>query len=344
MVTVAQDRNYELFDNYTPIMRYQDGMNFEEWQKTARAKLYDLLGMNKYVKCDPDFHIEHKKVTDEYTEYRFTIQSEENYYLPVVMRIPLGMETGKHTLLMCLQGHSTGFHISLGIPIYDDDEETISGGDRDFCVRAVKEGYITLAIEQRGFGECKGDDDYPKGCHLTSMVAMLNGRSTLGERAWDVSRVLDAVLENFDMIDESKICLMGNSGGGTATYYTCCLDERISLCMPSSAVCSWDMSTGVKRHCTCNYVAGLARYFDMGDMAGLIAPRKLIIVHGVTDVGFYKPGVDKCYEIAEKLYFAAGVPQNCDLVTGPFGHRFYADLSWPVVHKMMGTKSKMEVE
>ncbi|MBR2931058.1 MAG: hypothetical protein IKC32_07495 [Clostridia bacterium] len=342
MISIAEHKNYELLTGITPAMRYADGMDFSEWQKTARAKLFDILGMNKYEKCDPLFNIEYKTETDTYTEYRFTVQSEPNYFVPSVMRIPKGMETQKNPLMLCLQGHSTGFHISLGKPIYEDDEITISGGDRDFCVRGVEEGYVCVAIEQRGFGECKGGEELPRGCHLTSMAAMMSGRSTLGERAWDVMRVLDAILEHFDFIDEEKICLMGNSGGGTATYYTCCVDERISLCMPSSAVCSWDMSVGVKRHCTCNYVAGIAKYFDMGDLAGLIAPRKLIIVHGITDVGFYKPGVDKCYDLAEKMYDVAGVPQNCDLVTGPFGHRFYADLSWPVVHKMMGTVSKKE--
>lgn len=342
MVTIAEHRNYELYNDYVPKMRYTPDMDFGEWQKKAREKLSELLGMDKYERCAPEFNIEYKREEDTYTEYRFTVQSEPNYYVPVVMRVPRGKEVGKHPIILCLQGHSTGFHISIGKPIYDGDEETISGGDRDFVVRAVKEGYIAVAIEQRGFGECKGDETLPRGCHLTSMVAMLNGRSTLGERAWDVMRVLDVLLEEFDFIDESKICLMGNSGGGTATYYTCCLDERISLCMPSSAVCSWDMSVAVKRHCTCNYVAGIGKYFDMGDFGGMIAPRKLIIVHGITDVGFYKPGVDKCYAITEKLYEAAGVPQNCDLVTGPYGHRFYADLSWPVVHKMMGTVSEME--
>ena len=61
---------------------------------------------------------------------------------------------------------------------------------------------------------------------------------------------------------------MGNSGGGTATYYAACLDERISLAMPSCAVCSWDQSIAVKRHCACNYVPYIANYFDMGDMGG----------------------------------------------------------------------------
>ncbi len=336
MVMTAEHKNYYLHKDNVPLLRYDGKSDFSEWQKTAKAKLRELLGFDNYKLCDPKFNIEYREVKDDYIEYRFTIQSEENYYCPVVMRVPTGMETGKHPVMICLQGHSTGFHISLGIPRVEGDEVTIAGGDRDFVVRAVKEGYIGVAIEQRCFGECTGLDRLGGNCNLSSVVAMLSGRTTIGERSWDCMRTIDALLEHFDFVDPDKICLMGNSGGGTATYYTACLEERIALAMPSCAVCSWDMSVAAKRHCTCNYVPNIAKYFDMGDIGGMIAPRKLVIVHGITDVGFFKPGVDKSYNIVKASYESAGCPENCDLVTGPDGHRFYADLSWPVVHHMMG--------
>ncbi len=328
-------KNYEIISGITPEFRYDGEVDFATWQKNARAKLSDLLGMGKFEKCDPEFNIEYKTETEDYTEYRFTIQSEPGYYFPSVLRVPHG-KVGKQPLMICLQGHSNGFHISLGKPIFPGDEEDINDGDRDFCVRAIKEGYATLAVEQRNFGECSGMEEAGTNCYQSTFRAIMHGSTTIGERVWDTSRVIDAILEHFDMIDPDKICLMGNSGGGTATYYAACLEERIALAMPSCAVCSWDQSIAVKRHCLCNLVPDIANYFDMGDMGGMIAPRKLIVVHGVTDVGFYKPGVDKSYALIKNWYEVAGVPMNCELVTGPAGHRFYADLSWPVVHKMMG--------
>lgn len=106
MGSIAEDKNYSLFSDYIPKMRYTPDMDFAEWQKTARAKLADLLGMNLYKNCEPKFNIEYKKETETYIEYRFTIQSKENYYVPSVMRVPRGMEVGKHPLLLCLQGDS----------------------------------------------------------------------------------------------------------------------------------------------------------------------------------------------------------------------------------------------
>lgn len=328
-------KNYEIVAETMPKLRYDGTSDFADWQRRAKEKLSELLGMNRFTKCDPKFNIEYKTEYEEYTEYRFTIQSEEGYYFPSVMRVPQGKEVGKSPVVICLQGHSNGMHISLGNPKYPGDEASISGGDRDFVVRAVKEGYIGVALEQRNFGECNGKDTPGTNCFESSMRALMTGRTTIGERVWDVMRLIDCLLQNFDFIDPDRICLMGNSGGGTATYYTACLEERICLAMPSCAVCSWDESIAVTKHCACNYVPNIANYFDMGDMGGMIAPRKLIVVHGVLDNIFRKAGVDRTYELIEKSYVAAGCPENCDLVTGPEGHRFYADLSWPIVHRMM---------
>jgi len=325
-------KNMELIRNLTPSMRLKEGQSFTEWQEAARNKLAELLGIPSMKKCDSMFNIEFTKEFDTFTEYRFTIQSEENYFLPAHLWIPKGIE-GKIPVCICLQGHSTGMHISLGRPKFEGDAETISGGDRDFAPQIVKEGFCALAIEQRNFGECGGTEKGPN-CYVSTMAALLNGRTTIGERVWDTSRILDAVLEHFDVIDPENIYCMGNSGGGTATFYIACMDQRISIAMPSCAVCTYKDSIVAMNHCSCNFIPNIAKYFDMGDLTGLIAPRKFILVHGVKDSIFPEKGVYETFEIAKKMYAAAGVPDYCRLVSGEEGHRFYAAKSWPVLHEL----------
>ena len=326
--------NLKHIERVKPSLRYDGTIPFEDWKKAAKEKLCELLGMDKIERCEnAAFAIEYTKELDGYTEYRFTVQSEPGYTVPCVMRVPKKKE-GKVPLIICLQGHSTGFHISLGTPIYEGDEKLISGGDRDFCVRAVQEGFAAVAIEQRNFGERRVENGH--GCQLSSHAALLVGRTTIGERVHDVSTVIDALTENFDFFDKDNIMLMGNSGGGTATYYTACLDERIKVAMPSCAVCTYKASIGAMFHCACNFIPNIAMYFDMGDLAGLIAPRKLIVVNGRNDDIFPADGVEESYEIIKELYKTAGAPDNCALVTGEGGHRFYADDAWPVLHKMSG--------
>ena len=328
--------NLEIIKNIKPSMRYDGTLSFAEWQKAAREKLRELLGMDNIGRSEnTNFTIEYVKEEEDFTEYRFTLESEPGYVFPSVMRVPKS-SGGKLPLVICLQGHSTGFHISLGNPIFPNDVKSISGGDRDFVVRGVKEGYVSVAVEQRNFGECGGHPE--KGvpqCHVSSMSAIINGRTTIGERAHDVSCVIDALCEKFDFIDTDNIILMGNSGGGTATYYTACLDERIKLAMPSCAVCTYKHSIAAMEHCVCNFIPNIANYFDMGDLAGLIAPRKLVVVNGREDDIFPDEGVRESYEVIKKMYEAAGVPDSCALVTGDGGHRFYADPAWPVVKRLM---------
>lgn len=329
--------NLRRIENLKPSMRYDGTENFFAWQKRAKEKLAELLGMDKLVRCPAELAVEHRTETEEYEEIRFTFQSEPGYRVPAVLRVPKSKEKGTAPLVVCLQGHSNGFHISLGKPFFDGDENTIKGGDRDFAVRIVKEGFAALAIEQRNFGECGGKEKGGTYCHVSSMSAIIQGRTTIGERVWDVSRALDAVTESFsDLVDTDEIMCMGNSGGGTATYYTACLEERIKLAMPSCAIATYKSSIAAMFHCVCNFIPHIAEYFDMGDLAGLIAPRKLVIVNGRYDDGFPDAGARECFDIAKSLYEAAGVPGECALVTGPEGHRFYADIGWAKAHELLG--------
>ena len=338
MTMIPKEINHKAAIEISPSMRYDGNESFKAWQTRAKEKLRELLGIDEILKNKPEsdsFNIEYVKEEDEYTEYRFTLSSEKGYYFPSVMRVPKGV-SAPMPLCVTLQGHSTGMHISLGTPKFPNDEISISGGDRDFVRRALKEGFCAVAIEQRNFGECGGDEETGEPqCTVSALAALISGRTTIGERAVDTSCVIDALLKNFDFIDENRIVLMGNSGGGTATYYTACLDERISLAMPSCAVCTYKDSIAAMHHCACNFIPNIAKYFDMGDLAGLIAPRKLVIVNGLNDKIFPNNGVLESFEVAKSLYAAAGVPDLVSLVTGPEGHRFYADLAWPKAHELL---------
>lgn len=325
--------NLDIMDSMTPALRYDGKQDFNEWKKELRAKLVELTGYDTFKKCDPKFTIEYEKTTDTYREIRFTLQSEEGYVFPSVLRVPLGVE-GKIPVVICLQGHSTGFHISLGQPIYPRDQASISGGDRDFAVRIIKEGYAALAIEQRNFGEAGGAGENGPDCYISTMTALMLGRTTIAERVWDVSCAIDAIEEHFDFLDADKVYCMGNSGGGTTTFYAACLEERIKMAMPSCSVCTYRDSIMPQHHCSCNFIPNSAKYFDMGDLTALIAPRKLIIVNGKEDVIFPDKGVKETFEITKKMYKLAGAEDNCALVTGEEGHRFYADASWPVFKKL----------
>lgn len=326
----------ELMKNISPQLAYKEGEEFKAWQAKARNTLERLLGL-PLPKTEPNVRVEYERKTEEFLEKRFIFTSEGNVDVPCHLLIPKSdkAEDKKvYPLVICLQGHSKGMHISLGRAKYPGDEQSIAG-DRDFAIQAVKEGYAALAIEQRCFGERGGTSDGPN-CYQSTMSALLLGRTTIGERVWDISRAIDVIEKYFPEIDSSRIACMGNSGGGTITYYAACLDERIAVAMPSCAVCNYVDSIGTLYHCSCNYIPGIYKYFEMGDLAGLIAPRPLIVVAGRKDDIFPIAGVQRSFERIKELYRAAGAEDRCRLVIGEGGHRFYARESWPVFRDLSG--------
>lgn len=328
----AYEHSKELMQKSTPLMSYGGG-NFQEWRTRARNKLSMLLGMDKFEKVDPLFNVEYQKKIDGATEIRFTYQSEADYRVPCHLLLPDGIKNPP--LMICLQGHSKGMHISLGRPKFEGDEQSISEGDRDFCVRAIKEGFAAISLEQRNFGECGGDENGPR-CYESTMTALIMGRTTIGERVWDISRLIDVIEKEFaDKIDIKNICCMGNSGGGTATVYVSALEDRITLAMPSCAMCTFKDSIGAMTHCACNYVPKISEYFDMNDLMAMGYPKYFIQVSGIDDPIFPLFGAEQVFEKGRLAYEASGEGHRCTLVKGKGGHRFYADDAWPIVHKYL---------
>ena len=324
----------QLMQQIIPGMRYQAGEDVSAWQEKARAKLREVLGLPLPVGED-NFRIEWTKDDDPlWTEIRFTFSSEPGMELPCHLVLPKGC-TGKIPLAICMQGHGTGMHISLHRVKFPGDEDDFDG-DRDFALQAVKKGWAALAMEQRAMGECGSKPDGHPNCNHPALQAILLGRTLIGERCHDVSRAIDMVEKHFPMIDMDRICMMGNSGGGTTTIYATALDTRIKAAMPSCAMCGYYASIGAMQHCNCNYIPGIMKHFDMGDLAAMIAPRPLTVVNGVTDASFPIESAKEQVAIARVVYELLGAGDKIAHVIGPEGHRFYAAPAWPVFDQLTG--------
>ncbi len=322
-----------ILKNRKPILSFDPSANYDAWKIKVKETFEELLG-DEPERVALNTTVEWEKERDAYIERRIVFDTEPRASVPCHLLLPKGGKA-PYPVVICLQGHSSGMHISLGRAIFEGDEDLISGGDRDFALQIVREGYAALVLEQRGFGERKCDEKILKGnttCAHPAMVASLIGRTMARERAWDVSRAID-MLETLPEIDKDHIALMGNSGGGTATYYTAAIEPRIKVAMPSCAVCAFDHSIGIMRHCDCNYIPRMAKYFDMGEVACMIAPRPLIVVAGEKDHGFLIEGTKKVFSVIQEIYKKEAAPENCKLIVGPEGHRFYADLSWDTFRK-----------
>ena len=330
------DFHKKLAKNIEPAMSYKGG-DILNWQEDAKENLSELLGLDKIKKCaDNNFNIEYETSENGVKEIRFTFQSEEGYNIPCHMLIPENVE--KPPFMICLQGHSKGMHVSLGVEKHIYDRKSIEN-DSDFARRAVKEGFAAVAMEQRNFGELSYDLDmgWLPPCTYSGLSALTLGRTTVGERVWDVMRLIDLLFDKFsDKFDFDNLGCMGNSGGGTATAYAGALDERIKISVTSCAMCAFDASINAVPHCVCNYIPKIAEYFEMGDLITMTYPRKFVQVSGIEDKDFPIEGCRRVFNEGKKVYFENGKSDKCIMVEGNGGHRFYADSTWPHIHKLTG--------
>lgn len=336
---IAMDKCHEeIIKNRKPLLAYDETKDFDTWRELVREMLNDVLGDMPEERCDLNIRVEWEQEHETFFEKRILFTAEQYVDVPCHLWVPKDVKL-PCPVVICLQGHSTGMHISMGRAIYPGDEERVKGGGRDIAVQAIKEGYAALVVEQRALGERKSEamlqfaPNADCTCPHVAMTAQLLGRTLIGERCWDISRAVDLIETMPEVLDSKKIVLTGNSGGGTATYYAACIEPRITMAVPSCSICSFKHSIVWKRHCVCNYVPRIAKYVDMGELACLIAPRPLVILAGVKDHGFHIDGSREVFEVVQKIYDKVGAGDKCRFCEGDGGHEYYPALAWPLIHK-----------
>jgi dienelactone hydrolase len=311
----------------------------EAWQGEARPALRTLIGLEA-IQASARGHratveLGEPEAMDGYTRQLGLLHSEPSVSIPFWYLQPGG--AGPHPLGVFPHGHEDrGMDTYVGL--YHDEEKRhkIEREERDVAVQAVRQGFIALAPNTRGFAPANVPDitarHGARNCRSQLIHCLLAGRTAIGERVWDLSRLLDWAL-SLPEVDASRVLMMGNSGGGVATVYTAACDTRVKVAVPSCSFCTLVGQDGVVHHCDCNTVPGILAWGEFCDVAGLIAPRPLLIVNGRQDALFPLAEVDRAVEGVCSIYAAAGVPERFAHRYGEGGHRFYADLMWPFIRK-----------
>ncbi len=138
-----------LLRGVSPHCRYREDASPAEWRQEARRTLIQLLGLKLIPAEKRDARVLDRREEKDWEEFRLSLPTEPGYESLMHLLLPKGVS--HPPVVICLQGHSTGMHISLGRPHYPGDEEDIAG-DRDYALQAVRNGFAALTIEQRGFG------------------------------------------------------------------------------------------------------------------------------------------------------------------------------------------------
>lgn len=324
-----------LLASQKPLYRY-DGGDLAIWRRAWRARLKRLLGQWPRERCSLSPKILWTRNNALGTIEKLVFTAEPHADVVAYLCLP-AQAAAPYPVMICLQGHSTGMHLSIGVKAEDESQTMSVAGDRDFALGCMQRGWAALCVEQRSFGE-RAEKLQEKTasynvCHDAYVQALMLGKTLLGERVYDVERAIDYLLTRPE-IDAKRIGVLGNSGGGTVAIYAAALLPRLKYAMPSCAFGSFAGSKMSLYHCACGYVPNMLQYGEMADVAGLIAPRPLVVVAGREDPIVPLPCVKEGFAQLQKIYHAAGAAAQCQLVIGGEGHRFYAEAAWNVLLKL----------
>lgn len=336
----AADRRAFAFDP----ARHGDGA---AWRAAARPELRRLLGLDRMRDeaggFRPSVALNAPEELDGYTRTRGVLHAEPEFRVPFWHLRPPG--PGPFPVALFPHGHyrQHGMDYAVGLAATDETREKIAREDRDVAVQAVRRGFAAIAPATRGFAPAVVPDVTARhgtsDCRSHAVHALLAGRTAVGERVWDLERLLDWALAQPD-VDPSTVLIMGNSGGGVASLYAAACDPRITIAVASCSFCTFVGGDGAVRHCDCNLVPGMLRFGDFPDVAGLIAPRALLVVHGREDALFPPEDTERAVAALRRIYGAAGAAARFRHAFGAGGHRFYADLMWPFVEDARGARRK----
>lgn len=237
---------------------------------------------------------------------------------------------GKLPAILACHGHGNyGKDAVMGISTDGDRRSNISTHNYDYGLQMAKAGFITIAIDWRGFGE-RDDRRFPfcvnvgprDLCNLHYIRASLLGMTVLGMDVHDGMCAID-YLCSLDYVDSQRIGVMGLSFGGTMTTWMALIDERIKA---ADIICYSDMFSKFAfrdiNFCGSQITPGLFELCDIPDLHGLIAPKPLLIEIGTYDECFSVDSAMKCFCEVEKIYKSAGAKSKLELDLFEGGHRF----------------------
>lgn len=323
--------------------RQSDGEDPAKWQAMARTKLAELCGYDTGRETPNIVNEATVPLEDGLTRRVVYLHAGAALDIPVSIVFD-GNVTNSKGCMICLQGTNSGAHLSWGETRLPADPLKIAAGG-DFARQAVARGYIAICVEQRGFGERR--ELAIKGA--TSSVTAANhayllGRSLVGERASDVSTVVDWLESGPAEVpgDTGPIYVMGSSSGGTSAVYAAALDERLSGVIASGCI-GYIGETILQRYNEGQAVVpGILNYFEFDDVVSLIAPRPFVGVSGQSDHIFPFEGCDQVVQSAADLYRALGAENSLTAVSGTGGHRFYPEIAWPAFEQVLRADNQVD--
>jgi len=196
---------------------------------------------------------------------------------------------------------------------------------RAYAIELARRGYVTMAVDQMGFGVQGGRREYAE---VYAEFYERYPEWTVDDRhLLDHQRALD-VMESMAWVKKGSFGAIGNSLGGRGVMYLTGLDERIGVAVSSMGIFPHlrgvvhPRSLNIPRLLNLNEGNMLKRApWDYQDLIAMCAPRALLVLeahndHCNPDVW---PGM-QCFYWGSEVYKLLGHPERLTMITHGEGH------------------------
>jgi hypothetical protein len=342
--------------DFNPRFAFNDdfGRDFASWQSNLLKELKKVLGvMPEKAELNPQVLWEVQE--DGLIKRKVVLQLEEYMSVAALIYIPVDALKRPAPAILCNHGHGRfGKDSVMGITSNFDGRraEEIKQFNFDYGLQMAKRGYVTMAIDWRGFGERSdnsdpymADDKYPypgrDKCNVHFIRGSLMGINLLTLDVFDAMRCID-YLCSLNCVNKDKIGAMGLSFGGTMTTWISLLDERIKAAdIICYSCCFKNFAIKEANFCGSQFVPGLFELCDVPDLQGLIAPKPLLAEIGLYDKCFNIEDALECSDKVKKIYKAAGASEKYEVDLFAGDHQFSGKKAFEFFDKNL--KEIMEV-
>ena len=297
-----------------------------KWRRTAHTKYMELLGeFPTPVDLAPE--VIYSIVEDGLIRERVIFDSEEFMSVPCVVLRRIDMPADRRgRAIICSHGHGPfGKEPVAGNGTRPELRANMALHHYNYGQEMARRGFLAICPDLRVFGERNdGGSPYPgkDPCNVHFIRGMILGIYTLTLNIWDIKCCVD-YLQTRPEIDPERIGMMGLSQGGTMTTFTTAAEPRIVAADIIGYINPWERF-GINRanFCGSQIVPDIFKYFDTHDIAGLIAPRPLLLEAGIHDTCFPIEDQLKGIEGVRRIYKAAGVENRLWVDVHPGEHAF----------------------
>ncbi|HYI58381.1 MAG TPA: acetylxylan esterase [Microlunatus sp.] len=291
----------------------------EEWRTTATRRLTDLLALPT-DRTDGELIFTGKAIGDG--EPQLITLATDDGDVPCWLLAP-STERRLDAAVVAVAGHGP-----RGIDALIDPRPDVDDFHGGLARKLAAAGFTVLCPEMISFGRRRTPmpDTVPateNTCQVDAMRGLHAGRPVLGRRVTDTLAAVRAV-RSVGGVDPTKIAVVGGSGGGAVALFAGALDDQLPAAVVGTFFSSFAASVEAVPHCICNAVPNLATWFEMADIAAMIAPRRLIIEAGRHDPIFPVTATETAYGELVDVWHTVNAPSP-DLVITDAGHQFLAD-------------------